>query len=101
MDKCYKVLRKKALAAVSLWKCLACLKPVLQCVVGSLAFKPGELKCDAFDTYVGRFIKDNAISNDNGKERRKYKPAFRCSYLPLCNWSGQFMVCARFCHCRY
>jgi len=63
--------QEKLLAAVSLWYCLACLKPVVQCVVGSLAFKPVELKCDEFDTYVGRFIKDNATSNDNAKERRK------------------------------
>ena len=67
MYKCYQVLRKKLLPAVSLWCCLACLKPVVQCVFG----KPVELKCDAFYTYVGRFIKDNATSNDNAKERRK------------------------------
>lgn len=71
MYKCYQVLRKKLLASVSLWYCLACLKPVAQCVVGSLAFKTVELKCDAFDTYVGRFIKDNSTSNDNAKEHRK------------------------------
>ena len=71
MYKCYQVLRKKLLAAVSLWYCLACLKPVVQYVVGSLAFKPVELKCDAFDTYAGRFFKDNVTSNGNAKEQRK------------------------------
>lgn len=67
----FQVLRKKLLASVSLWYCLACLKPVVQCFVGSLAFKTVVLKCDAFDTYVGRFIKDNSTSNDNAKEHRK------------------------------
>lgn len=71
MYKCYQVLRKKLLVSVSLWYCLACLKPVVQCVVGSLVFKTVELKCDAFDFYVGRFIKDNSTSNDNAKEHRK------------------------------
>ena len=79
MYKCYQVLRKKLLASVSLWYCLACLKPVVQCVVGSLAFKPVELKCDAFDTYVGRFLKDNAKSNVNAKSTERIKPASRCS----------------------